>query len=141
MESAVHRYTILVIIAYAVLSPVAAAQDSAAADTATGIYTTEQARRGEKLFRQHCAACHSATEFRGAFFMNVWGKGTVYPLFDLLRTQMPIDNPGKLTSEEYVAVIAHMLRLNGLPTGPAELPADPEQLRTISITPSTSSEP
>lgn len=120
---------------------VAVAQDTAAADSVEGIYAAEQAKRGEKLFRQDCGACHASAEFKGAFFMNRWGAGTVYQLFDFLRTQMPIDNPGKLTPEEYVAVIAYLFELNGLPEGETALPTDVEALRVLPIKPSTKPEP
>jgi hypothetical protein len=41
---------------------------------------------------------------------------------------MPRDDPGSLTAEEYAAVVAYMLRLNGRPPGERELPADAEAL-------------
>lgn len=120
---------------------VAVAQDTAAADSVEGVYTAEQSARGEKLFRQYCGACHASAEFKGAFFMNRWGVGTVYQLFDFLRTQMPIDNPGKLTPEEYVAVIAYVFELNGFPQGETALPTDAEALRALPVQPSTNREP
>lgn len=119
----------------------AGAQDSAAVDSAGGIYTAEQARHGEDVFRRECGACHAAGEFKGRSFMYLWGSGTVYPLFDFLRTQMPLDRPGSLSAEQYAAVIAYILRLNDLPAGGCALPADPEALRAISMQPSNRPEP
>lgn len=106
-----------------------------------GVYTAEQADRGRTAFRQDCAACHASAEFTGAVFLNRWGSATAYQMFDFLRTQMPFDNPGSLEPAAYVAVIAYLLELNGLPTGDTELPTDPAALRQIPLTPPSDPEP
>jgi hypothetical protein len=46
---------------------------------------------------------------------------------------MPEDNPGSLTDEEYVDVIAYMLSVSGMPSGDAELPPDSQGLAQIVI--------
>lgn len=136
------RFTNIVALLPIALASPAGAQDSASADSTAAMYTPAQADRGEKAFRRDCGACHATSEFTGAFFLNRWSAGTAYQLFDFLRTQMPIDNPGKLTAEEYVAVITYLLGANGYPSGDRAMPADPEALRTITLTrDTTDSEP
>lgn len=136
------RFTNIVALLPIALASPAGAQDRASADSTAAMYTTAQADRGDTVFRRDCGACHATSEFKGAFFLNRWSTGTAYQLFDFLRTQMPIDNPGKLTAEEYVAVITYLLSVNGYPSGDRAMPADPEALRTITLTrDTTDSEP
>lgn len=98
-----------------------------------GVYGAEQADRGENLFRDVCSACHAASNFHGAIFQRAWNGRAVYWLFDVLRNTMPQDNPGGLAPDEYVAVIAYILELNGYPPGDAELPTKDAELRRIHI--------
>ena len=46
---------------------------------------------------------------------------------------MPEGDPGSLSSEEYAAVVAYLLRLNDYPPGLAPLPADEMVLQTVQI--------
>jgi hypothetical protein len=46
---------------------------------------------------------------------------------------MPQNEPGSLTPEEYILVVAYLLRMNGLPAGETELPADPAALQDVRI--------
>ena len=48
---------------------------------------------------------------------------------------MPENNPGSLTDQEYVDVIAYMLSFNGMPAGDDELPPDPQSLARAVIQP------
>ena len=41
---------------------------------------------------------------------------------------MPQDRPGSLSAEEYAAIVAYFLQLNGRQAGDSELPADAELL-------------
>lgn len=38
---------------------------------------------------------------------------------------MPYDDPGALAKDTYVAIMAHILKLNGIPSGQGPLVADP----------------
>jgi hypothetical protein len=46
---------------------------------------------------------------------------------------MPKIDPGSLQPNEYAQVLAYMLKLNGLPAGQKELPADVAVLKSIRI--------
>lgn len=61
----------------------------------------------------------------------------MFELWEQIRTTMPNDSPGRLKPGEYADIVAYLLRLNGLPDGPEELPADPDRLRALTITPPT----
>ncbi len=46
---------------------------------------------------------------------------------------MPESNPGFLTDEEYVDLIAYMLEVGGIPAGNDELQPDPQSLARVVI--------
>lgn len=91
-----------------------------------GVYTAEQADRGEAVFQQECGICHSPSEFAGPGFLRGWDRRTADQLFRLIVNTMPLDSPGRLEAEEYAAVISYFLKLNDLPAGEADLPSDVE---------------
>lgn len=113
----------------------AAAQDAGTRTTLDGVYTEEQASRGESIFRQECAACHTPGEFSAPSFLRAWSGAPVVSLFEQVASLMPEDNPGSLSARQYVDVLAYFLRQSGLPAGAAELPADVGALGGIIIRP------
>src|SRR5260370_22784361 len=72
-----------------------------------GVYTAEQAKRGQGLYNTQCASCHgdtlgggeSAPALAGAEFMSNWSGLTVGDLFERTRTSMPQSKPGSLSRE------------------------------------------
>jgi mono/diheme cytochrome c family protein len=88
-----------------------------------------QAERGERVFGDRCTWCHAAAQFSGPIFELTWMAEPVGHLFEHISTAMPEDDPGSLTPEEYAAVVAYLLRLNGVPPGDRELPANAAALR------------
>jgi hypothetical protein len=53
----------------------------------------------------------------------------VFDLYDLISNTMPMNDPGTLSSQEYIDVIAYILKLNGVPAGKAELRPDAAALK------------
>lgn len=102
----------------------------AAATIAT--YTTAQAASGRTVFSGVCSACHGRNEFRGPIFALTWMAEPVGHLFGHIRSTMPQDDPGSLTDEEYVSVLAYFLQLNGREAGAVELPVDQAALNAMS---------
>lgn len=98
-----------------------------------GAYTREQARGGEAVFRRVCADCHATAQFQGAAFQQSWAGRSARDLFELIRTQMPQDNPGRLRRDEYAAVLAYIFELNAYPPGDSALSTDDEALRRVRI--------
>lgn len=108
------------------------AQDAAAAPPAPpSAYSAEQAARGENVFRRICAQCHVVTQFSGDPFHRAWAGRPAFELFELIRTRMPEDNPGRLRRQEYADVVSYLLKLNGAPPGAAELVPDADSLRQV----------
>lgn len=101
--------------------------------TTSGVFTDAQARRGEESYKINCVSCHSAKAYTGDAFKVAWLSRTAYDIFDLIRTQMPEDNPGALPRQDYVDIVAYLFSLNGYPTGSQELPGDDNGLKKVKI--------
>jgi S-disulfanyl-L-cysteine oxidoreductase SoxD len=114
-------------------APAAAQNGAAAGDQSVlrGVYTQSQSSKGKATFLNVCANCHASGQFKGESFQRAWAGRTVYDLFSQLRNTMPQDNPGGLSPQEYAAVIAYFLELNGYPTGAADLPTATDALKKI----------
>ena len=106
-----------------------------------GVYTQEQAKRGEAAYAQECASCHGlalnggemAPPLTGGEFMSNWNGLTAGDLFDRIRTTMPADAPGKLNREKTADILAQILSANQFPAGSTELPHQSEILKEIRI--------
>lgn len=127
-----------VVLAAAVLLAVAGAraalQEAAppgGATTQTGVYTADQATAGEQIYSNNCVACHTADAYTNPAFLAKWNGRPLSELFGLISETMPEDVPGSLTPKEYADVIAYLLKLNRMPDGKQELPADGEKLKAI----------
>lgn len=101
--------------------------------TAAGVYSNAQAERGSSTFASRCTGCHTNRSFSGQPFMTTWKGATLFELLDFLTQSMPEDAPGSLTRDEYVQVIAYLLKQNQMPAGETDLPADPEALKKIRL--------
>lgn len=119
----------------------AEAQDSTAAVPAsgksvwTGVFTESQAARGDTEHQTNCTTCHGTEKYAGEAFTTNWIGRTAFDLFDQLKTTMPDDNPGSLSAQQYVDIIAFIFKVNGLPAGTDSLTTDTEALRLIKIDP------
>ena len=95
-----------------------------------GVYTDEQAARGEKLSAAHCARCHGQTlagaeaapGLVGDSFNASWEGVPLGDLFERIRVSMPLDSPGTLSRQQNADVIAYVLKLGKRPAGAVELP-------------------
>jgi mono/diheme cytochrome c family protein len=108
-----------------------------------GVYSEEQAKRGEVVYAEACANCHGehlegidmSPALVGGTFSSNWNTLTVGDLFDRIRTTMPMDRPGTITPQQNADVIAYMLKANEYPAGTTELPNTVTPLKTITIEP------
>jgi len=98
-----------------------------------GVYTDAQAGRGQEVFVRICSRCHNISDFTSDTFIGSWESSTVLDLFTLMQKSMPQDNPGSLEAQEYVDVIAFVLRSNQLPAGTSELDTQADHLKMIRI--------
>ena len=121
-----------------------AAQELSAPSVRDGVYTNEQADRGEVLYDDQCAVCHGAIrqfvpEMAALLgdhnFRNAWRGRSLGEMFGYIRETMPQDAPGTLSGAQTAEIIAHMLRGNRLPAGEAALAEDEETLNGIPFDP------
>jgi mono/diheme cytochrome c family protein len=119
-----------------------ARQPETSADTRSvwdGVYSEEQAQRGEPLYLANCASCHGDTlkgsgetpPLSGGPFMANWNGLTLGDLFERIRTTMPQDKPGRLSRQYKADILAYVLKFNKFPTGKSELEHQTEFLREI----------
>lgn len=107
-----------------------------------GVYTVDQAKRGQAAYDKSCVDCHQGDlsggdkgpALAGDTFVRAWVSLTVGDLFDRIRTSMPSDNPGSLSADATSDIVAYLLRSNDYPAGSAELRPDLTALKSITIT-------
>ena len=118
-------------------APAVEPTEAAAATIWEGVYTTEQADRGQQIALANCFECHSASEWRGPGFLRLWEGRRLGDLYVRIFRTMPQNDPGRLTVEECADIVAYMLSLQDVPTGDGqrELPSDLELLDAIFFTP------
>ena len=124
-------------------STAAPTQQLAARSVWDGVYSSEQGRRGERLYKQHCASCHgaalegneAAAALAGADFVDKWTRQTVGDLLERISRTMPLDKPGRLSREVNADITAYLLSRNEFPNGKAELVPDVQVLKQIRIEP------
>lgn len=81
------------------------------------LFTNEQAEDGEAVYRRACLECHTLGEFGDRPFLFAWEGSTVAQLYSYIEENMPDDAPGSLDEEDYQAVMAYILEMNGYPSG------------------------
>jgi mono/diheme cytochrome c family protein len=120
------------------------AQQPAPKSVLEGVYTEDQAKRGEKVFTDSCATCHGpklmgtdtgGPPLSGPDFVNGWKDMSLGALLNKVNMDMPSNAPGTLTPEQYADVLAYVLSFNKYPKGQTELAKDPEDLRPIRMAP------
>jgi cytochrome c len=89
-----------------------------------GYYTPRQAEAGEQVYRNQCMQCHgpdlrgqSGPALAGATFKSrlEFSRMSASQLFDFIASQMPYNKPGSLSHQQYLDVLAYILKRNGYP--------------------------
>lgn len=101
--------------------------------TTDGVYTREQAARGQQVFITLCKSCHTPESHTTPAFVSKWEGKPLSELLQYIRDEMPKNEPGSLAAEEYADVLAYILRLNRMPAGADELPADTNQMKSVRV--------
>jgi mono/diheme cytochrome c family protein len=129
------KFVLIALVAF-----VALAQD-ASRSVWDGIYTADQATRGQASYNSECASCHGdqlnggemAPPLAGGEFMSNWNGLTVGDVFERVRTSMPPGVPGKVGRDAKVAIVAYILQYNKFPAGSTALPDQTEAMKLIKI--------
>jgi mono/diheme cytochrome c family protein len=106
-----------------------------------GVYTEAQSKRGQALYMERCANCHSdtliggesATALVGGTFESGWNGLSVGDLFERTRISMPQDKPGSLTRQQVADVLAFIFDVNKFPRGEKELDKSLPLLKSIRL--------
>jgi mono/diheme cytochrome c family protein len=106
---------------------------SSAAGLPPASYLATQASRGQRVYEETCGTCHQSSQFVGQSFVESWNDRRVYDFYALVRGTMPLDKPGGLKEEEYLDVVAYLLKANHAPGGTDSLRADTVALRKTRI--------
>ena len=118
-----------------------ASQDSTETTIWSGVYTEAQAARGADVYGKKCVYCHRSDlsggdegpPLKGAAFLVRW-QGPISKAYFKIGNAMPKDAPATLEPADVADLLAHILKLNGIPAGKTELPAD-ETLDRIQVSP------
>jgi mono/diheme cytochrome c family protein len=107
---------------------------------AAGVYTVEQAKRGEGLYADTCAACHDpkliggiGPALAGKDFIAAWKDKTVGDVFTKIKVEMPLTAPGTLSADQTADVVSFILSANQFPAGATPLAADATPLKDIHL--------
>jgi alcohol dehydrogenase (cytochrome c) len=104
-------------------------------------YTAQQSDLGKAVYDSKCASCHGSTldngEFgpplRGDEFLSRWGGKHVDELYNYVSDRMPTTQPGSLTPDQYLNVVAYMLGRINVAAGNEKLTADAQKGMTLPI--------
>ncbi len=106
-----------------------------------GVFTEEQAKRGEAAFMKECSSCHGndlagdgfAPALAGSDFISNWNELSVGDLYDRIRISMPPNGPSGVTPAAKADIVAHIMNSNKWPAGKTELEPKTEVLKGIKI--------
>ncbi len=106
-----------------------------------GVYSSEQAGRGQKAYATECARCHGedllgdpdSPPLIKEDFLKKWNGKSVGKLVEQTRKTMPSDTPGRLNRQLSTDIVTYLLSVNGFPAGQGELVYDLSLLNQIGI--------
>jgi mono/diheme cytochrome c family protein len=100
-------------------------------------YTDEQSVRGEAIYTNACGPCHEdkslAPLLQGDPFTRNWSDKTVDMLFNKILSTMPLQDPGTLTDQQSIDLVAYILKLNHFSAGQDALPKDAAALAAMRL--------
>jgi len=95
-----------------------------------GVYTDQQAKRGEPKYHDYCADCHGddlegdaeAPALSGLTFQTNWEGLPLGSLFQRIRRDMPLNKyVGTLSPSVNADILAYILKVNKFPEGRSDL--------------------
>ena len=105
-----------------------------------GVYTEQQAMRGQATYKTRCSSCHSDTlggrtgpPLAGDDFVANWETQPLLELANKIGRTMPKDETPRLTPQETADVLAYILQASKFPSGRAELLMDDAALKQVNF--------
>ena len=103
-----------------------------------GVYTENQAKRGQVIYAEQCSSCHGQNlagglgpPLAGNDFVGDWENKPVWELVSKIQKTMPQSDPGKLTRQQTADVVAYILEVGKFPAGAKELGPDEAALKQV----------
>lgn len=96
-----------------------------------GVFTRDQAKAGEELYKENCLLCHDKKYFRPV--LKRWEGQPLGIMYTVMSTSMPESNPGFLSEKEYVDILAYILSLSRYAPGDTELDYKDGALNEITV--------
>ena len=79
------------------------------------------AKRGRAAYDNRCATCHDGgslgPELWGEAFRTEWATNTVGAFYTRILETMPEDDPGSLSENEVLNIVAYVFQMNEFPPG------------------------
>ncbi len=96
-----------------------------AASAADGLYTADQAHRGETAYKTQCSSCHGEAldgvgpypPLSGDDFLTKYQGQPALNLYNMIQKLMPATAPGTLTRPQAADLLAYILSFNKFPAG------------------------
>jgi mono/diheme cytochrome c family protein len=105
-----------------------------------GVYTAQQATRGQTVYTGRCASCHAPTltgrtgpPLAGAEFLVNWETRPLIELANKIQRTMPRDETERLTPQQTADVLAYMLQVGKYPAGSTELAINDAVLKQVTF--------
>jgi mono/diheme cytochrome c family protein len=106
-----------------------------------GIYSADQAHRGEDLYKKQCTACHGeALDGAGPYpplagddFLTKYAGQPAINLYNMIQKLMPATAPGTLTRPQAADLLAYILSFNKFPAGKTDFPNDEGSLNKLTL--------
>jgi S-disulfanyl-L-cysteine oxidoreductase SoxD len=111
------------------------------APAADGVYSADQAKRGDTLYQKQCVSCHgSALDGVGPYpplsgndFLSKYEGQPAVNVYDMIQKLMPATSPGTLSRPDAADLLAYILSFNKFPAGKTDLPSDEDSLKKLVI--------
>ena len=140
-SQAVGAAAVMFAVSVALMSSAPLSAQDAGGSVLAGVYTEDQAKRGEAVAGKLCVSCHgpdltggeAGPSLVGLEFLGNWTNLTVADFFDRINATMPADAPGTMTPQQTSDAASYVLKLNKFPAGTTELPSDLAALKGIKI--------
>src|SRR5689334_22856203 len=94
-----------------------------------GVFTAEQASRGEQIYARTCSMCHGgnlqgvemAPPLAGATFRQGWDSQPLLTLANRIKTTMPPFAPNSLSNTQITDLLSYLLKSNDVAAGNVSL--------------------
>jgi cytochrome c len=107
-----------------------------------GVYSAAQAQSGKALYASQCSLCHreslaggvnESPPLKGARFLSDWDGMPLRALYNRILSTMPKADPGSLSEDDTLSLVAYLLQQNGYPAASRAL-GPPDALGSIRFT-------